>query len=451
MKTKKSLFLMVMFLFIALIIGIPNNVLATEMSDEFKQILNEEGKLVVTESTISEDRLDFLNKYMAKYSTSEYFFGVNTVSEDYTKCHISLNYYADPNICEGYELEIVYEEQYSDEFKSILKDGKLVLPTTSKNMNLEWVETYMYSLAYGYYSFSIDTYVTDPLNGETSKLINEELTKATIIMTNGENHRQERHVVELVKATEPSDEFKKFLNEDGKLEMNSIKPASADDFGVLFDVLIRGENQIWPSYIAEDCSSCDLTLDNETHTVDVVYNYDNAVKEKMQEFVKNFPEDIEYFKVQDMELISYWVNNVGIDSEEEDSFACYSGELKSYMNNYNAKLEITTGAGSDQPFVTARAGYGAITYNDIAYYVSAWIGAKGQHIIYVPDTTADSKEELMAAAQKRINEYLGKDDIAIVSYAGNAMDAWVNSYYEMTKPEWYEWEPDLTIEEWKMG
>lgn len=45
--------------------------------------------------------------------------------------------------------------------------------------------------------------------------------------------------------------------------------------------------------------------------VDIVYNYNNTIKEKMDYFIKNFPSNIEYFNVRDLELINYWVNNVG--------------------------------------------------------------------------------------------------------------------------------------------
>ena len=80
------------------------------------------------------------------------------------------------------------------------------------------------------------------------------------------------------------------------------------------------------------------------------------------------------------------------------------------------------------------------------------LGTKAEHIIYVPDTTGNSKEELIAAAQKRINEYLGKDNIVKVSYAGKARDvseAWIRNRYEATRSEWEEWEPNLSLEEWK--
>ena len=67
--------------------------------------------------------------------------------------------------------------------------------------------------------------------------------------------------------------------------------------------------------------------------VDIVYNYNNTIKEKMDHFIKNFPSNIEYFNVRDLELINYWVNNVG--KNETESLDMLSGELKSYLNYKN--------------------------------------------------------------------------------------------------------------------
>lgn len=39
---------------------LPNNVSAEEMSDRFKKALNEDGKLVVTDTTMAEDKQQFV-------------------------------------------------------------------------------------------------------------------------------------------------------------------------------------------------------------------------------------------------------------------------------------------------------------------------------------------------------------------------------------------------------
>lgn len=80
--------------------------------------------------------------------------------------------------------------------------------------------------------------------------------------------------------------------------------------------------------------------------------------------------------------------------------------------------------------------------------MNSTLGARGEHIIYVPTTTGDSKEELMAAAQKRIDEYIGKDKMKL-SYSGTAYDIWLQQEYEETRDMWKEADPNMTFEQWK--
>lgn len=415
------------------------------MSDEFKQILNEEGKLVVTDTTMAENKTEFLRNYVMKYNTDTYYF-IASYNEDekayyIEKCPISDGFY------EIHKIELVFEEKISDDFKSILKDGKLELPTTSKNISEEWLTRYVSSLGNDEYYVSVAGYY-DEEKQQWVSYVNKEYTEATIVMSAKSDGKSEQHIVELTKITKQSEEFKKLLNKDGKLEINAVVPASEEDFLVYFEVLIykEGEHR-WYDCISNDFSSCDLTACGETHTVEIVYNYDPKNKEKMQSFIKNFPKDIEYFKVEDMELINYWVNNA--DKEDSESLDMFSGELKSYLNYNNIEYYVDNRAGLDGPLVTLRKGMAIFKYNDIVYYVDGFLGTKAEHIIYVPNETGTSKEELIAAAQKRINEYLGKEGIATVSYAGKAYDIWIESEYEASRWMWEQVDPNMTLEEFK--
>lgn len=245
-------------------------------------------------------------------------------------------------------------------------------------------------------------------------------------------------------ANEMSDEYKKLLNEDGKLVIDSIKPSNEDEFISVFELLVLKDGMSY-SNIANDFSSCDLTFNNETHTVEIAYNYNKNIKSKLNGLVKNFPSNVSYFKVQDMELINYWANTT---KDGEDTFTYYSGELKSYLNNYNVSFQVDNRAGMDGYLLTERIGIFLVKYNGITYYMNSTLGARGEHIIYVPTTTGDSKEELMAAAQKRIDEYIGKDKMKL-SYSGTAYDIWLQQEYEETRDMWKEADPNMTFEQWK--
>ena len=196
----------------------------------------------------------------------------------------------------------------------------------------------------------------------------------------------------------------------------------SDVYGVRYD------------YIAEDFSFADVTINRgeaneETHTVELFYNYDEKVLEKLQGFINNFPDDIEYFYVKDLELINFWINN--LENADFDNLDPYSGELKSYINNSNIEYYVDNRAGGGTAFSTERFGIAIFRYNDIIYYVDPYLGTKAEYIIYVPNETKNTKEELIAAAQKRIEEYLGEEGIVTISYNGTAYEVSIREAYNV--------------------
>lgn len=76
MKTKKKLLLITIFVFmIAMFTVASNKVLAVipeGMSEEFKNILNEDGKLIVKDTTMRDNKYEVLNEYLSKYNGTNY-------------------------------------------------------------------------------------------------------------------------------------------------------------------------------------------------------------------------------------------------------------------------------------------------------------------------------------------------------------------------------------------
>lgn len=457
MKTRKILLITAMFLFIMTLFAIlPNKVLSVipeGMSQEFKSILNEEGKLVVKDTTMLENKLDIINEYLGKYSITNgsinYNFYASNYDESLSKCTIIRNVFGSstPATPEQYEIEVVFQEEYSQEFKNILKNGKLEIRSSSKTNKKEMVSRRVQALSNEKYSFAISDHY-DYKENKTVSLINDECTKATIKMISKTTYKPvEQHIVEITYNTEKSEEFKSILNlnKDGNLVINGVKPTDENTFMAYFEFLIYKENAMMNyENLAEDFSSCDFTVNGETHNINIVYNYDNTVKQQMNNFIKNFPSNIEYFKVKDLELINYWVNNVSKD--ETMSLDMFSGELKSYLNYKNMKFYVDNRAGDNGPFYTLRLGIAVFKYNDIIYHIDDRLGTRAEHIIYVPNETGSTKEELIKAAQKRIDEYLGKEGIATVTYGGTAYEAWAKTVYDL-KQDWPEMNPNMTFEE----
>lgn len=246
---------------IALFVVVPSKVLATfpeGMSEKFKEILNKEGKLVVTDTNMGKDKRTFLNDYLTRYQKSDYNFVIYSGNEDYSVCNIARNMFTNPSENESYDIEVVYQEKYSDEFKSILKDGKLEILSSSKNDRKPKVSNSVSILSNDKYRF----YVVSE-NGQP--LINEDCTKATIKMQENTTtfpQKSEQHVVELSWITEQSKEFKKLLNKNGELEFNSVQPKTINEFNSYFELLIYNEKMMmYYDNLADDFSYCDLTAE----------------------------------------------------------------------------------------------------------------------------------------------------------------------------------------------
>ena len=100
--------------------------------------------------------------------------------------------------------------------------------------------------------------------------------------------------------------------------------------------------------------------------------------------------------------------------------ANYSGELKKYLGNENIDFKVVyVGAGEDTDLFTVSCGDGAVSINDVICATPDLnIIARAEHVIYVPDGTATTKDALIEAAQKRINDYLGDSSKVVLSYGG---------------------------------
>ncbi len=228
--------------------------------------------------------------------------------------------------------------------------------------------------------------------------------------------------------------FNALLNENGDLEIVSVPPTDEASFYFLVNEYIGEATQGEVSFDSNSCNKdytvCDAVwgYDFETDSyagskeIKIIYNYDAETKKVVQGYVDNLPNDIDSYEVKDMELINWWVN-----SGEIDTLVNYSGELKKYLNHKNFNIDARMGA--DEPLYTYAEGFGAFKYNDIVYAVKPHLSVEANHIIYVPEATGSTKDELMAAVNKRIEEYLGKGK-AIITYGGQGMYELTIKYYD---------------------
>ena len=237
-----------------------------------------------------------------------------------------------------------------------------------------------------------------------------------------------------------SDKFASILNKEGNLTVKRFEPASEEEIWTL-------NNFFYYKYMDIECDprfnfhidSFDLaqkTLyislidDNElileTHKIKLDFVYDKNVKTKIDEIVASMPkgEDMgggyfepHIFKVNDLELINYWLT-CDEETDNTNKLINYSDEFKKTIGYKN--FEIDTGYGADERFITFAGGDGNFAL-DGTIYASPRMEVQGDHIIYVPDDTALTGEAMFAAAQKRVDDYLGKDKVTF-KYEGTLFE-----------------------------
>lgn len=223
---------------------------------------------------------------------------------------------------------------------------------------------------------------------------------------------------------EMSDEFKALLNEKGQFEMNSVIPTTErEEFLILQQYILAITDYCVEIEVAgtyeEDVFKRNILLNTdeifEMHEVEIVFNYDENIKKDVDALVKTFPQEETFFYVRDMELINYWLSRTGDDKVDETGGGLdnFSSELKALLGNKNYKFYVDNRMGLDNIFLTERVGIAWILHDDVIYYGDDALGTKAEHIIYVPDETGDSPEELLAAVQKRVDDYLGKGKVTV--------------------------------------
>lgn len=241
-------------------------------------------------------------------------------------------------------------------------------------------------------------------------------------------------------AAEPSAEFKTILNEEGKLEVNAYQPTeqTSDPLieilnGIYGPMDTEGEPNERDHYfmISEYVDTDGVAtvtvkrwdVENwvalETHDVELVFLYDRDIKAQVDDMVAAMPanpgqRDPYYFAVTDLAMFNYWVS--GGDVED---LLFYSEEFKNYIDYKNFAIRI--GRGTDAPFYTDVAGDGAFNYGGTVYAIRM-MGARMDHILYVADGTTDLK----AAAQARLDAYLGEGVVTVADATAGEAAAYAN-------------------------
>ena len=145
----------------------------------------------------------------------------------------------------------------------------------------------------------------------------------------------------------------------------------------------------------------------------------NDYIDKYKELTRDDPET--YYMLEDLSLINYY--NTSAKSELWNLGAParamkFSKEVIDLTKGGNILFYLDVRAGIQEDGLMFESAFGGLTtfYKGYAF-TSKTQGIYFKRVIYIPETTEDTKEAFAAAAQKRINDYLGNDKIT-VTYGG---------------------------------
>ena len=123
--------IIILSLVICMLFLVSSNVFAAipdGMSEEFKSILNEEGQFVVTDTMNNDNKNWLLSDAIMRCNTDKYNFGaIYTENSDIVTILRHDN--ETGNELERYDIEIVYQEKFSEDFKKITDNGEIVITT----------------------------------------------------------------------------------------------------------------------------------------------------------------------------------------------------------------------------------------------------------------------------------------------------------------------------------
>lgn len=401
-------------------------------SEQFKEITND-GTITIKSGTVGEKR-NLINYYVNQFSQWGYSsptraeYSVSTCNEDYTMCDIIRLDYKKVEGQDTYTLEkterhaikINYKEEYSEEFKKVA-NGTLTLHGTTIGEKKDLLRNYMNR----FYNENYSYYVNECNEDQT---VCDIVLQKNIVMEDYSTSREiERHAVKIVYGEEQfSDVFKK-VTENNQLTIKSIKPATAEEADLILGAYLKSFDTENGHFYIGNCSDggsiCDVysTETGETHALNITYesNLDAGILKIVNDMIARYP-DGKMFLVEDLELINYIVSkNYSQDFGNENQMINFSSEAKAYLGNMTGILDARMGWGD--PFTSGCAGGFAIMYNNTIYGMLTNGGAQQNNVIYIPETTEDTIEAYIAAAQKRINTYLKNENVK-VTYGGKVSE-----------------------------
>jgi len=228
-----------------------------------------------------------------------------------------------------------------------------------------------------------------------------------------------------------SDEFRMLLNEDGALEFDWAPPKTVESANLLSEVFLTQTYHKYSdlnlfcsldsqSLIDSNATECKLTINttgdsdaDETHTVPLKFNYKESKIKQFEQFGSRLS-SVKNITFEDLELLNYWVANPSEWLLSVNlNIARYSKEIKEVINNKNFDINIVCLGGNEEFCAGDYVCILMLGENGVTYYAQR-ITATLIHRLYIPSGDYNSREELISAAQERVDDYFGEGIAEVV-------------------------------------
>ena len=234
----------------------------------------------------------------------------------------------------------------------------------------------------------------------------------------------------IVKADTKTDALMKKLAPDlSNATFKMKKPTSMDEawYGMavyINNIINSTDYEIWADCV-EPYNTCTIIFNDGENNVgeyEINITYDepesnetvNGYITKMTEFDMD---ESNYYVVQDLSLINYYLtgNKSELWNPGAPSRAIKFSSMNKITEGANVSFYMVVGMGTENANLMYENAVGEVGlfYNGYMY-VQKTEGVYLKRVIYIPSDTADSPEEYIKAAKKRISDYLGNDSVDIL-------------------------------------
>ena len=236
----------------------------------------------------------------------------------------------------------------------------------------------------------------------------------------------EIHNTDIIINEGRSPEFDNYFPGD-TIKLNSIYTSDTDIYRVSLANLMSKTNT-WSFIDYYDNGQGTLYYNQfEAHKMNV--EFEEGVPEHkaiVDQVIENLGTDTISVTVDDLDYINdfYYTDQVFSAGAISYNSKVLNETLKERINNNHISYFLAAEGGVGMPYNHMNGGKMVLYYDGIAYGISNNLVEVGiNNVIYIPDNTLDTREAYIAAAQKRIDDYLGKNSGAVVSYGGDANGA----------------------------